>query len=88
MTVALTLKLDEETLAALDKLALERGEPRDKVVAEALEVFLGLKAAWPDDELADWQLEQIRQGLEQAERGDFASEEEITRVRGKFVFRA
>jgi hypothetical protein len=34
-------------------------------------------SAQPDDALVRWQLEEIRRGIEEADRGEFATDEEV-----------
>lgn len=75
MRSAVTLTLDDATLTALDAIAESRSESRDAVVSRAI---ADLKA------LDDWQTARIQAGLAAAERGDFASDEEVARVRAKF----
>jgi predicted transcriptional regulator len=72
---ALTVKLDANTLGALDRLAQKTDRPRDWLVAKAIEDYVALNA---------WQIDKIEQGIAAADRGDFASDEELMRIREKF----
>jgi predicted transcriptional regulator len=67
--------LDDETLEALDQLARKTDRSRDWLVTKAVEDYVALNA---------WQLEKIEAGLAAADRGDFASDEEVNRIRDKF----
>jgi predicted transcriptional regulator len=72
---ALTVKLDANTFGALDRLAQKTDRPRDWLVAKAIEDYVALNA---------WQIDKIEQGIAAADRGDFASDEELMRIREKF----
>lgn len=76
MSASVTVRLDEPTLVALDELAHKTDRSRDWLVARAIEDYLAL---------SDWQIGKIEAGLAAAERGDFASDKDIARVRRKFA---
>jgi len=76
MSASVTVRLDQPTLAALDELARKTSRSRDWLVARAVEDFVASDA---------WRIEKIEEGLAASERGDFASDEEVARVRRKFV---
>jgi predicted transcriptional regulator len=67
--------LDANTLGAFDRLAQKTDRPRDWLVAKAIEDYVALNA---------WQIDKIEQGIAAADRGDFASDEELMRIREKF----
>ena len=75
MSATLTVRLDEETLDALDKLAEKTDRSRSWLVTQAVQDYVALNA---------WQLEKIEEGIAAADRGDFASEDELERVRARF----
>jgi predicted transcriptional regulator len=75
MTAAFTVRLDEATLKSLDDLAERTERSRSWLAAKAIEEYVALNS---------WQLEQIEQGLAEANRGEFATDEEVERVRTKF----
>jgi predicted transcriptional regulator len=75
MTAAFTVNLDEATLARLEAIAKSRALPRDRVIQEALDAFLELEEA---------QIARIREGIAQADRGEFASPDEVERVFSKY----
>jgi len=76
MPAPFTVRLDESTLTALDHLAEKTDRSRNWLVTRAVEDFVALNA---------WQLEKIEAGLAAANRGDFASDDEMARVRKKFA---
>ena len=75
MTAAFTLRLDDETLKALDRLAEKTDRSRTWLAARAIEDYIALTA---------WQIERIAAGIDAAERGDFADESEVARVLKKY----
>lgn len=76
LSAAFTIRLEETTLVALDRLAEQTERSRNWLVAKAVEDYLALNA---------WQIEKIETGVAAADRGDFASEAELARVREKFA---
>jgi predicted transcriptional regulator len=76
MPAPFTVRLDESTLTALDHLAEKTDRSRNWLVSRAVEDFVALNA---------WQLGKIEAGLAAADRGDFASDDELARVRKKFA---
>lgn len=76
MSAALTVRLEETTLGALDELAVKTERTRDWIVNRAIEDFVALSA---------WQVGKIELGLAAADSGDFASKADVARVRDKFA---
>ncbi|WP_294534430.1 CopG family ribbon-helix-helix protein [uncultured Rhodoblastus sp.] len=76
MPAPFTVRLDDSTLNALDRLAEKTDRSRNWLVARAVEDFVALNA---------WQVGKIEAGLAAADRGDFASDAELARVRKKFA---
>jgi predicted transcriptional regulator len=76
MPAPFTVRLDSSTLGALDQLAEKTDRSRNWLVTRAVEDFVALNA---------WQIGKIENGLEAADRGDFASDEELARIRTKFA---
>ena len=76
MPAPFTVRLDESTLNALDRLAEKTDRSRNWLVSRAVEDFVALNA---------WQIGKIEAGLAAADRGDFASDAELARVRKKFA---
>jgi predicted transcriptional regulator len=75
MNSAVTIRLDDDTLQALDALAKSTDSTRDELVAQALDAFLALN---------EWQATKIRAGVAAADSGDFATDADIARLRAKF----
>ncbi|MGO9006130.1 MAG: CopG family ribbon-helix-helix protein [Beijerinckiaceae bacterium] len=76
MSAPFTVRLDEAMLSALDQLAEKTDRSRNWLVARAIEDFVALNA---------WQLGKIETGIAAADRGDFASDDELARIRTKFA---
>ena len=78
MSAAFTVRLDELTLGALDRLAERTERSRNWLVAKAIEDYLALNA---------WQVEKIEARIAAAKKGDFASDGEVARLREKFAIK-
>ena len=78
MATAFTVRLDETTLAELDQLAKKTERSRSWLVTQAVQDYVALNA---------WQMEKIEAGIAAADQGDFASDNEMTRLRAKFSAR-
>jgi predicted transcriptional regulator len=76
MSAAFTVRLDETTLGALDRLAEQTERSRNWLVAKAIEDYIALNA---------WQVGKIEAGIAAADRGDFSSDDELARIRKKFA---
>jgi predicted transcriptional regulator len=76
MPAPFTVRLDESMLKALDRLAEKTDRSRNWLVARAIEDYVALNA---------WQLDKIKEGIEAADRGEFAADEDVARVRKKFA---
>ena len=79
MAAPFTVRLDESTLSALDQLAEKTERTRNWLVSRAIEDFVALNT---------WQIGKIEAGLKAADLGDFASDDELARVRKKFTPRS
>jgi len=75
----LTLRLDGGLTGKLDKLAKATRRSRSFLAAEAIRDYVALNS---------WQIEEIHKGIAEAERGEFASENEVKRVAKKWARRA
>jgi len=75
MPAAFTVRLDEATLGALDRLAERTERSRSWLVTKAIEDYVALNS---------WQIGKVEAGLAAAARGEFASDDEVARVRKKF----
>jgi predicted transcriptional regulator len=71
MTAAFTIRLDDETLAKLDALAADTDRSRNWLAVKAIENYVETNA---------WQIARIKEGIAQADRGEFATEEELDAI--------
>ena len=78
MTAAFTIRLDDEMLAKLDALAADTDRSRNWIAAKAIESYVELNA---------WQMAKIREGIAQADRGEFATEEEMDAIEAELQAR-
>lgn len=72
---AFTVRLQDETVSKLDRIAEKLDRSRAYVAAQAIEDFIARE---------EWQLAEIEAGLVEAIRGEFASEAEVERVFNKY----
>jgi predicted transcriptional regulator len=73
---AFTVRLPDETVAKLDQLAEKVDRSRSYVAAQAIEDYVARE---------EWQLAEIEAGLDEADRGEFASEKDLAGVITKYV---
>jgi predicted transcriptional regulator len=76
MPKSVTVDLEEPVLEELDRAAEHSARTRAEVIAEAVGDYL---------ETRRWQIEKIEAGIAAADRGDFATEDEIERIVGKYA---
>jgi len=75
----LTLRLDPKLKNQLDRLAKAMSRTRSYVAAEAIREYVSLN---------EWQIDEIKKGLQEADQGDFSSEKEIRNAVNKWKRRA
>ena len=75
MTAAFTIRLDDEMLAKLDALAADTDRSRSWIAAKAIQDYVELNA---------WQIQRIKEGITEADRGEFATDEEVGAVFRKY----
>lgn len=73
---AFTVRLNDEKAEKLDRLAGKLDRPRSYLAAQAIDDFIARE---------EWQLAEIEAGLAEADRGEFASADELARVVAKYV---
>ncbi|KWV51932.1 hypothetical protein AS026_05560 [Rhizobium altiplani] len=73
MTTAFTVRVSDETASKLNQIAEKLDRSRAYMAAEAIEAFV---------EQQEWQLAEIEAGLDEADRGEFASAEDVAKVVG------
>ena len=74
-SVSLSFRVDEQTVAQLDRLAEATDRQRSWILEQALSAYLKDHA---------WQVEDIRQALAEADAGDFATDDEMTETFASF----
>lgn len=74
--VAFTVRLDDDKARKLDRLASRLDRSRSWVAAQAIDDYLARE---------EWQIAEIEAGLAEADRGDFASADDLARVVAKYV---
>lgn len=73
--VTLSFRTEEEARDRLDRLAAALRRDRSFLINEAIEQYLALR---------DWQEARIRAGIEEADRSEFATDEEVEAVFAKW----
>jgi len=64
----MTIRLEPELKARLDRLARETHQSRSHLAAEAVRELV---------ELNEWQIQEIKAALKEADEGKFATEQEV-----------
>ena len=75
----LTLRLDAKLKKQLDRLSKSMNRSRSFVAAQAIQEFVSVN---------EWQINEIKKGLAEADAGDFASEEEMQQTIRRLTRRA
>ena len=63
-----TFRMQEEKKLLIDELAAVQDRDRSYIINQALDVYL---------DVMEWQLAHIKEGLRQAEAGEFAADDEV-----------
>jgi predicted transcriptional regulator len=71
----LTLRLDPKLKEQLDRLSKATSRSRSFVAAEAIREYVALN---------NWQIEEIKTAIAEADHGDFASDKDVGRVLKKW----
>lgn len=71
----MTIRLEPELKARLDKLSAATRRSKSFLAAEAVREFI---------ELNEWQIEEIKAAVKEADAGDFASDQEVRAVFNKW----
>ncbi|MFM9890984.1 MAG: CopG family ribbon-helix-helix protein [Rickettsiales bacterium] len=74
-TAAFTVRLDKDSIAALDALATSTERSRNWLVASAIEEYVAQN---------QWQIARIEDGMRAANAGNFANDEAVARVFTKY----
>jgi RHH-type rel operon transcriptional repressor/antitoxin RelB len=75
MSTTLTIRLESDLKDRLDDLANVTNRSKSFLAAEAIQEFVALN---------EWQLQEIKTALAEADAGDFASEKELSKTLGKW----
>lgn len=73
---AFTIRVPDEVRDRLNQIAQKLDRSRSYVAAQAIEEFVSRE---------EWQLAEIEAGIAEADRGEFASDDDVARVVGKYV---
>lgn len=79
MSATMTIRLEQEIKLRLERLAEATQRSKSFLAAEAIRDFLDLN---------EWQVREIEQALDEADREEFASDETVETVFGKWGVRA
>jgi predicted transcriptional regulator len=75
----LTLRIEGGLKRKLDKLAKTTRRSRSFLAAEAIREYVALN---------EWQIQEIKKAIQQADAGDFATDEEVEKMFQKWAKRA
>jgi predicted transcriptional regulator len=75
----LTLRLDAKLKNQLDRLSKSMNRSRSFVAAQAIQEYVSVN---------EWQINEIKKGLAEAEAGDFATDEEMQQTIRRLTRRA
>ena len=75
LTVSTSFRAEKEKLQRLDALAVTMGRSRNWLVNEALNHFLAYQ---------EWFISEVQEGIAAADRGEFASPEEVDALFRKY----
>lgn len=73
---AFTIRVPDEVADRLNQIAQKLDRSRSYMAAQAIEDFVSRE---------EWQLAEIEAGIAEADRGEFASDDDVARVVGKYV---
>jgi RHH-type transcriptional regulator, rel operon repressor / antitoxin RelB len=75
----LTLRLDAKLKKQLDRISKSMNRTRSFVAAQAIQEYVSVN---------EWQINEIKKGLAEADAGDFATDEEVQRTIRRLTRRA
>jgi RHH-type rel operon transcriptional repressor/antitoxin RelB len=78
-SAVLTLRLDAKLKDELDRLSKATRRSRSFVAAEAIREYVAIN---------QWQIEEIQKAIGEADRGEFATDQEVERTFKKWTRRA
>ncbi|HEV2714808.1 MAG TPA: ribbon-helix-helix protein, CopG family [Terriglobales bacterium] len=71
----LSLRLEPKLKKQLDRLSRATSRSRSFIAAEAIREYVALN---------EWQIEEIKKGVAEADRGEFATEKDVKQVLSKW----
>jgi RHH-type rel operon transcriptional repressor/antitoxin RelB len=74
-STTMTIRLEPELKSRLDKLSAATHRSKSFLAAEAVREFI---------EINEWQIEEIKDAVKEADAGDFASDQEVQAVFNKW----
>ena len=74
-TITMTIRMEAELKSRLDKLSAATKRSKSFLAAEAVREFI---------EINEWQIEEIKNSLKEADAGDFSSDREVRAVFNKW----
>ena len=74
-STTMTIRLEPELKSRLDKLSATTHRSKSFLAAEAVREFV---------EINEWQIEEIRNAIKEADGGDFSSDQEVRAVFNKW----
>ncbi len=75
-TTTMTIRLEAELKSRLDHLAVATQRSKSFLAAAAIREFI---------ELNEWQIEEVKDALKEADAGDFAGDDEVKAVLNKWT---
>ncbi len=75
LSEVMTIRVDRKTKSRLEKLAKAMDRTKSYIAAEAIRAYVDLN---------EWQIREIKVALKEADEGDFASDDEVQAVMGKW----
>lgn len=72
----LTLRLDSDLKKQLEKLAQSTQRSKSFLAAEAIREYVAVN---------EWQIQEIKKAIKEADQGDFASDHEVQKVMNKWT---
>lgn len=74
-STTMTIRLEPELKSRLDKLSVATHRSKSYLAAEAVREFI---------ELNEWQIEEIKSAIKEADEGDFANDQEVSSTFNKW----
>lgn len=76
MSTTMTIRIEEDLKTRLDQLADSTHRSKSYLAAQAIRDYV---------EINEWQINEIKQALEEADAGDFASDQEVQNSLNKWT---